>query len=76
MAPSMDTMGASTSYSIVLEDCIGCGVCEKMCPNKAIVHTEGLEDYRVLPEECAGCAVCLIYCPTNAILEPGEPFRV
>lgn len=54
----------------MIEDCIACGVCEQMCPNKAIVHTEGEEDYRVLADECMNCGVCEIYCPTDAILEP------
>lgn len=45
-------------------DCINCGICEEMCPVKAIsmgeVHRE------VDEEKCIDCYVCEIECPVNA----------
>ncbi len=70
MPPGIATLEPTACYRILLEDCIGCGVCEQMCPNDAITHTTGLDDFEVLPEECVNCGICVIYCPTDAILEP------
>ena len=70
MTPPTATLTPGSAYRIVIEDCIACGVCEQMCPNKAIVHTEGEKDFQVLADECMNCGVCEIYCPTDAILEP------
>ncbi len=44
--------------------CKGCGICEKVCPNRNIT----MEDKR--PQwnhHCHGCNACVAYCPTKAI---------
>ena len=69
MPTTMSETGSETRYVIALDDCIDCGVCEKMCPNKGIAHTEGVKDYVIVPGECEDCGICLIYCPTDAILD-------
>ncbi len=53
-----------------LEDiCIGCGICQHLCPYSAIrVEKVGkLKKARVLAAACKGCGVCSSYCPTRAI---------
>ncbi|MHA2126074.1 MAG: 4Fe-4S binding protein [Promethearchaeota archaeon] len=54
------------------EECIGCGVCVKKCPMKAL-H---LEDKKVIfdPERCLGCGVCVHKCKQNAsyLVQRGE----
>lgn len=46
------------------EKCIGCGVCVRACPMKALE----LEDKKVIfnPERCLGCGVCAHKCKQNA----------
>ena len=47
------------------EKCIGCGLCVKRCPMKALE----LEDKKVVfkPDLCIGCGVCVHKCPEEAI---------
>jgi uncharacterized protein len=48
-----------------LEQCIGCGECEKICPVGAI-HLENKKSV-VDSAKCIGCASCLAVCPTMAM---------
>jgi len=48
------------------EKCLGCGICESVCPHDAIRLDEG----RVAksdPAFCKGCGLCYAACPGNAI---------
>lgn len=45
-------------------DCINCGICEKMCPVHAIAKGEVHRE--VDEEKCIDCYVCEIECPVNA----------
>jgi ferredoxin len=47
------------------EQCIGCGICVKACPMKALE----LRDKKVLfePDRCLGCGVCVHKCKQNAL---------
>jgi len=47
------------------EKCTGCGICEDVCPVRAI-KVEGHD--LVNPDMCTGCAACVAQCPQNAIL--------
>lgn len=57
------------SYWVENNLCTGCGLCEKICPAKAIV----MQDKRPiwLKTDCFLCMACLNRCPTQAI-EFGE----
>ncbi len=48
-----------------VEQCIGCGECEKICPVGAI-HLENKKSV-VNSTKCIGCASCLAVCPTMAM---------
>ena len=49
--------------------CIGCGVCEALCPYKAIRLSKGDKGKRAetIAASCKGCGVCASHCPVRAI---------
>ncbi len=54
-----------TSHLRVNEDCIGCGLCARDCPCKAIEMKNGKPAWTA--RECTMCFRCLHACPTFAI---------
>lgn len=53
---------AAAFYST--DECIGCGLCEKLCPLKNIQ----IKDHRpVWGKECTHCMACIAKCPKKAI---------
>lgn len=49
----------------VTEGCIGCGICEKVCPSASIRVTDGKAVY--IPGNCQTCLACAHTCPQKAI---------
>lgn len=49
----------------VNDNCIGCGLCEKLCPVEAIEIRNGKPVW--IKEKCAMCLGCLHHCPEFAI---------
>jgi heterodisulfide reductase subunit A len=64
---SITTSGAAA----VLDDtkCIGCGMCEAVCPYSAFAIQEELPDAKakLFPELCRGCGTCVARCPREAL---------
>jgi ferredoxin len=52
--------------------CTGCGLCERLCPTKAVEVHDRLA-LIVRPAACCFCEVCESYCPEGAI---GRPFTI
>ena len=62
--------------TIILDDCINCGVCEPECPNNAIDDGsgEGLDFFYIDPELCTECVgfhgeeACQEVCPVDCCI--------
>ena len=54
--------------------CIGCGLCEKVCPEDA-VHMEGRLPVFDL-DKCTCCGTCVEKCPTKVIVIAETEARV
>lgn len=52
----------------ILENCVGCGVCDIKCPTKAITGLKK-ERYIIDPNLCINCSVCGVYCPYDCIVD-------
>jgi ferredoxin len=58
--------------TLIVDDCINCGACEPVCPNKAISAGEAL--FVIDPRRCTECVgfhdteQCAAVCPTDACL--------
>ena len=50
----------------VTADCVGCGLCLRTCPERAIRATR---DGLVVLSSCTGCAECAEVCPVDACME-------
>ena len=46
--------------------CIGCGICEEICPNEAIAIVDGVATL-ARDEDCEDCGVCVEFCEQEAI---------
>ena len=50
---------------LVTEDCVGCGICERVCPSGSIHVTDGKAVHT--PGKCQTCLACIHACPHRAI---------
>lgn len=59
--PAMKRIGRHFRVS---EDCVGCGLCETVCPQGNIKIADGRP---VFGKNCAGCMGCSFQCPKDAL---------
>ena len=55
---------------VVSDKCIGCGICENLCPDDAI-HVVN-KKAKVDLDFCKGCGICANECPVKAIRMEAE----
>lgn len=55
--------------SVDKDKCIGCGICESLCPFKAIrlLKVDKKKKAETIAASCKGCGICASHCPTMAI---------
>ncbi len=59
-----------TVSSVDKDICIGCGLCESLCPYQAITMVKGEDNKRkaeTITASCKGCGICAAHCPVFAI---------
>lgn len=57
---------------VIIEGCIECGICERVCPYDAIFMSDDFE-YVVDGSLCPSCNRCLDPCPVDAIIPMDAP---
>ena len=64
-----------TTASIDAAKCVACGLCEKLCPYKALTMSADGKHMEVIEVSCKGCGTCSAFCPSNAISMAGFTYR-
>ncbi len=59
--------------SVDMDACIGCGICESLCPYAAIrmIKAGKRKKAETISASCKGCGICASHCPTLAISMAG-----
>ena len=62
--PLFTKFAINTSKFHVMDNCVSCGKCEKVCNAGTITMVDGLPVWK---GECSQCLACVHYCPKKAI---------
>ncbi len=54
-------------WTLLQQDCTGCGICADVCPEGAIRMTREMSYPEPIPGRCTGCLICVKECPFEAI---------
>ena len=55
------------AVSIVGEDCIGCGICQRACPTNAIEVDKNAGSWTIQRMQCIQCSACVDGCPKKCL---------
>lgn len=70
-----ESISAKKQVEMYLENCIGCGTCFEICPNKAhYIDEDGV--HRIDRERCDGCFMCVENCFAEALVGVGKSVSV
>ena len=56
VTPAADSLKQASYYVVDAESCISCGMCLRVCPEKAISYVDGVA--YIDPEKCTDCGIC------------------
>jgi len=60
-----------TTLALDTDKCVGCGLCETVCPHGVFEMTVG-KSYLADKDACMECGACALNCPTKALeVNPG-----
>ena len=65
MTPFMNIQHEYDKGFYTSDACVGCGLCEKLCPCKNITMQGKHPTWN---HSCIGCNACVVYCPKKAIM--------
>ena len=65
LSPCLRFVGLRTKRFQVADQCTSCGLCEKICPVRAITMSSGKPTWNA--SHCAHCMACIHNCPAEAI---------
>ena len=57
---------ALSTYVVIADKCVGCGICKKACPAEAISGVLK-QAHTIDSEDCVKCGICQTKCPFDAI---------
>jgi len=58
----------NTHVEVIAEKCIGCHLCDIVCPANVFARNFQTNKYEVMNlDACQACAACIVNCPTDAI---------
>jgi len=55
-----------TTLSLNVDECVGCGLCETVCPHGVFEMNER-KAYLADKDACMECGACALNCPTKAL---------
>lgn len=60
-------MTAPYAWTLLEQDCTGCGICMDVCDFSAIAMSREMAIPAPVPDACTGCMACEEQCPFGAI---------
>lgn len=68
VAPAKVTDATRGHMTIIIENCIYCGLCEKKCPTNAITVDREARTWSIQRMKCIQCNACATACKKDALL--------
>ena len=63
------------TVSFTSENCVGCGLCEEVCPKSSISVFKSNSGYQANISGCIDCGTCTVYCQYGALTLENSPYE-